>query len=207
VTLGAIAAGIAIGMLTAPSEGRKTRRRLGKRLAGLAESPASRLAALGGAGRRAGRSVRDRLDDLSEGISRRARDWRDDGEEALEDLQERIEALEARLEELGEDAGEDIEHEIDEVVQTFDSHRGSRFRRALGFALGAGLTYFLVSDRTATARARVQDAANKARRRATDEWDRFQRQGGMQRFKDGVNGTERRESGSGAGMGESPQAL
>jgi gas vesicle protein len=206
VMLGALAAGVAIGMLTAPSEGRKTRRRLGRSLAGLAESPAGRLAALGGVGRRAGRGLRDRLGELSEGLGRRTREWREDGEEALDELQDRIEALEARFHELGEDAEEEAEEGVDAVVEAIQPRRGGRFTRALGFALGAGLTYFMVSDRTAVARARVQDAATKARRRATDEWERFQRQGGFQRFKDGVNGSERTERESAATTGGSPPA-
>jgi gas vesicle protein len=193
IMLGALATGVAIGMLTAPHAGRKTRRRLGRRLAGFAESPAARLSALSGAGRRAGRQVRDRWEELSEGLGRRARGWRDEGEEALEDLEERIEALEAQLEEARDAGSAELEDEAEAIADAIDSGRGGGFGRVLGFALGAGLTYFLVSDRTAMARARVQDAATKARRRATDEWDRFQREGGFQRFRERANGAEQEQ--------------
>jgi gas vesicle protein len=209
VMVGALAAGVAIGLLTAPSEGRKTRRRLGRRLSGLADSPAGRLAALGSVGRRAGRTLRDRFGDISEGLSRRARSGRQLGEDALEELEDRIEALEERLEELDEEENEEAQDGMDAVVGSFESEGGGRVGRALGFALGAGLTYFLVSDRTAMARAKVQDAADKARRRATDEWDRFQREGGFQRFKNGLGGTssrmERERRTTGAETSETPQ--
>ncbi|HEU4587867.1 MAG TPA: hypothetical protein VFS11_04425 [Gemmatimonadales bacterium] len=193
VMVGALAAGVAIGLLTAPSEGRKTRRRLGRRLSGLADSPAVRLAALGSVGRRAGRTLRDRFGDISEGLSRRARAARESKEHLLDELEDRIGALEERLEELGEEETDEAEDGVETVVGSFEPDGGSRLGRALGFALGAGLTYFLVSDRTATARAKVQDAADKARRRANDEWGRFQREGGFQRFKNGLGGTSRME--------------
>jgi gas vesicle protein len=209
--MGALAAGVAVGMLTAPTEGRKTRRRLGRRLSGLAESPAGRIAALGIVGRRAGRTLRDRFGDISEGLSRRVRARREAGEEELAELEDRIEALEERLENLGEEEGEEAQDEVEAMVGSGETHRGSRAGRALGFALGAGLTYFLVSDRAATARAKVQDAADKARRRATDEWGRFQRQGGFQRFKDGIGGgssrMEREPRATGAGTSETQQQM
>jgi hypothetical protein len=54
----------------------------------------------------------------------------------------------------------------------------------LAIAAGVAATYFLTSDRAAPVRSRVQDAATDVRRRATDQWDRFQR-GGLKAKKKG----------------------
>jgi hypothetical protein len=47
----------------------------------------------------------------------------------------------------------------------------------LALAAGVAATYFLTSDRAEPVRSRVQHAASDVKRRATDEWDRFQRGG------------------------------
>ncbi|HET7600248.1 MAG TPA: YtxH domain-containing protein [Gemmatimonadales bacterium] len=205
VLLGVLAAGVAAGMLTAPRSGSKTRRRLRKRLAGLAGGRAARLAALGSVGVRAGRRLRGRWEDLGDALEQHRRRIREGGEKWLEELEERVSALEEQVEETGEriEEGEDPAEAIEEVIE--EQRGGTRWGRALGFALGAGLTYFLVSERTADARTRVQEVAERARRRAGDEWDRFQREGGFQRFT-GKNGGVGEESETSTARGASEPA-
>jgi hypothetical protein len=65
-----------------------------------------------------------------------------------------------------------------------ESDESSPFGALLALAAGAAATYFLTSDRAAPVRSRVQGAASDVRRRATDQWDRFQR-GGFRQTREG----------------------
>jgi gas vesicle protein len=149
----AAAAGLAVGLLVAPESGEHTRARLR-------------------------RSVRSRLDDLSEGLGRGVRSLQNEGSSALRHLEKRLNEMEDRLESARDAA-------IDAVEEPLERLRGERRTGAagplLGLAAGAALAWFLTSDRTAEVRAEMRDAAEKARRRAADEWDRFQQRGGFTR--------------------------
>jgi gas vesicle protein len=121
------------------------------------------------------RALRKRLDAAREGL-----------EEEFEELEEKSRpvrrAVRARAEELGrrgrkryEEALEAMDDEVDEVE---DEGSG-----ALGTALiiGAGIaaaTYFFSSERTATARERVREAAATVRDEAEARWERFQQRRG-----------------------------
>lgn len=182
--LAAVAVGVAVGMLTAPEDGAHTRKRLRKRLSSVAKRGSSRL------------------EDLGDGLGRRARSLRDGGEEMVEEMQERLEALEEQL----SDAGREV---VERVQDPFNRSRRRGRNRALGFALGSAVTYFLVSDRTAAMRARVQRAAKQAKQRATDEWEDFQqRRGDYRRVGDKIgNGGRRSGSATASSAGEATQPV
>ena len=141
--------GVGVGLLAAPQPGTKTRKQLLKRLATLG-------------------------DDLGEG---------------LEDVQELStkarKRAQQRLAKLREEAGDEWEEVEDRWARTRgrlreaagDEDDSSAFGKVLVTLAGLAATYFLTSDRTATARTRVQDVAVDVGRRATDQWDRFQRGG------------------------------
>lgn len=147
--------GVGVGLLAAPQTGSETRR-----------------------------ALRKRLDAAREGL-----------EEEFEELEERSRparrAMRARAEELGrkgrkryEEALEALEDEVDELEE--DSDGGSS---VLGPALiiGAGIaaaTYFFTSERTATARERVREAAATVRDEAESRWERFQERRGNGHFAD-----------------------
>ena len=147
--------GVGVGLLAAPQTGSETRR-----------------------------ALRKRLDAAREGL-----------EEEFEELEERSRparrAVRARAEELGrrgrkryEEALEALEDDADELEQ--DGDEGSS---VLGTALviGAGIaaaTYFFTSERTATARERVREAAATVRDEAEARWDRFQERRGNGHFAD-----------------------
>jgi gas vesicle protein len=147
--------GVGVGLLAAPQTGSETRR-----------------------------ALRKRLDAAREGL-----------EEEFEELEERSRparrAMRARAEELGrkgrkryEEALEALEDDVDELEE--DSDGGSS---VLGPALiiGAGIaaaTYFFTSERTATARERVREAAATVRDEAESRWERFQERRGNGHFAD-----------------------
>ncbi|HKT61593.1 MAG TPA: YtxH domain-containing protein [Gemmatimonadales bacterium] len=147
--------GVGVGLLAAPQPGVETRR-----------------------------ALRKRLDAAREGL-----------EDQLEDLEERSRPMRrvarARAEELGrrgrkryEEALEALEEEADELDE---SDEGSSTLGTV-FLIGAGIaaaTYFFTSERTATARERVREAAATVRDEAEARWDRFQaRRGNGQPFAD-----------------------
>jgi hypothetical protein len=157
--LGALVAGAAVGVLTAPESGAGTRRRLRR---GLADLSPPRL--------------RDRWGDLSAGLERRRE--RRDHEALVEQLEARIEALEEQLADQAEEEEEEIE-----IVEESGGHSGS----VLSLAAGALLSWFLSSDRAGPARRRAREVAGQARERAGNEWERFkQRRGPYARFGDKI---------------------
>jgi gas vesicle protein len=153
LVLAAAAAGLAVGLLVAPDTGEHTRKRLRH-------------------------SMRSRLDDLSDGLGRGVRSLRHEGSSALRHLEKRLNEVEGRLESARDAA-------IDAVEEPLERLRGERHTSVagplLGLAAGAACAWFLTSDRTAEVRSEMRDAAEKARRRAADEWDRFQQRGGFTR--------------------------
>jgi len=157
------ACGVGLGMLTAPATGQQTRKRLRKGLATLGDEVVDRWGEVQNrldeareagmrAGRRARKSARERLSELREGT-----------EERWNSTQARIEELEDRLERLGDDSD--------------DSERSGFTTAALGMAVGAGLAYFLMAERTAPARSKMHQMANEARQQATNRWEQFRRGG------------------------------
>ena len=166
--LGALVAGAAVGVLTAPESGAGTRRRLRRGLADLS-----------------GPRLRDRWEDLSAGLERRRE--RHEHDALVERLEARIDALE---EQLAEQAADEEEVELGGGV---GRHSGS----VLSLAAGALLTWFLSSDKAGPARQRAREVAGQARERAGDEWERFkQRRGPYARFGDRIVPGSRPEVGA-----------
>ena len=158
--------GVGIGLLAAPQPGSKTRKLLRERLATLGEGVGESLGEVQEVGSKARKRAKDRLAKL-----------RDDAGDELEDMGERWEKAKTRIRDLNFSDSDD------------DS---SPFGSLLAIAAGVAATYFLTSERAAPVRSRVQDAAADVRRRATDQWDRFQRGG----YKPGTQGTENRTASS-----------
>jgi gas vesicle protein len=154
--------GVGVGLLAAPHTGSETRRTLRKRLDAAREGLEDELEDLEERSRPVRRAVRARAEELS-------RRGRKRYEEALEGLQD-------EADELGDE----------------DTDEGSS---VLGPALmiGAGIaaaTYFFTSERTATARERVREAAATVRDEAEARWDRFQERRGNGHFADRGTGTD-----------------
>lgn len=115
------------------------------------------------------RSVRSGWDDLSDNVGRGVKTLRHEGNGVLHRIEDRLGDLEERLE-SARDA-------VEEPIARLRGER--RGNPLLGLLAGAAISWFLTSERTADVRAEVRDAAKKAKRRATDEWDRFQERGGF----------------------------
>jgi ElaB/YqjD/DUF883 family membrane-anchored ribosome-binding protein len=119
----------------------------------------NRLAALG---EEVGEGLED-VEKVSSKARKRAKErlakLRENAEGEWEDVEERWEKTKGRLRDFG---------------QKDDS---SPVGTILAIAAGLAATYFLTSDRAAPVRSRVQEAASDVKRRATDQWDRFQRGG------------------------------
>jgi gas vesicle protein len=172
--------GIGIGLLAAPQPGTKTRKLLRKRLAALGEGVGEGLEEMQEVGSKARKRAKQRLAKL-----------REDAGEEWEDVGERWTKAKDRIRDM------DLSGEEDDssVIGTI-----------LAIAAGAAATYFLTSDRAAPVRSRVQGAASDVRRRATDQWDRFQR-GGFRQREQGSAQESRPESRSGTPPGgDTPQA-
>jgi len=153
LVLAAAVAGVAVGLLMPPETGENIRERVRERM-------------------------RSKFGNLSEGFGRRIRTFRDEGNGALRRIEKRLNKLEDQFD-AARDAAIDA---VEEPLERFRSGRRTNGAAPLlGLAAGAALAWFLSSERTADARAQVRDAAEKARRRAMDEWDRFQERGGFAR--------------------------
>jgi gas vesicle protein len=129
--------------------------------------------------------------------------------EGLEDVQELSgkarKQAQQRLARLREQAGEGWE-ELREA-ESDDREDSSAFGRVLAILGSLAATYFLTSERTANVRHRVQDVAADVGRRATDQWDRFQRGGIRTRREQAEAGESRSETRTGSTSNdEAPQA-
>ena len=171
--------GVGIGLLAAPQPGAQTRKLLAKRLAALGEDMGEGLDKVQDVGSKARKRVKRRLARLRE--------------EAGEEWQRMPDRLSR-----ARDRFRDAEEEADE-----EEVSGS-FGKVIALAAGLAATYFMTSDRTATARTRVQETAADVGRRATDHWDRFQR-GGMQGRREGSEGRVETRTASNP-SDEAPQA-
>lgn len=172
--------GIGVGLLAAPQSGTKTRKQLLKRLATLSEGM--------------GESLED-VQDLSGKARKRARErlakLREDAGEEWQEVEDRWKKAKGRLRDLELDERED----------------SSAFGKLFAVAASLAATYFLTSERTATARTRVQDAAFDVGRRATDQWDRFQRGGFRSRRQgSGINESRSETRAGSSPSDEAPQA-
>jgi gas vesicle protein len=150
--------GVGIGLVAAPQSGSKTRKLLRKRLAALGEGVGGSFEDVQEISSKASKRAKQRLAKLREGAGD---EW--------EEVGERWQKAKSRLRDI--DVGDSEES-------------SSPFGTVLAIAAGVAATYFLTSDRAAPVRSRVQDAATDVRRRATDQWDRFQR-GGLKAKKEG----------------------
>jgi gas vesicle protein len=172
--------GVGVGLLAAPQPGTKTRKQLLKRLAALSEGVGEGLEDVQELSGKAGKRAKQRLAKL-----------REDAGEEWEDVEDRWEKAKGKLRDL-------------ELSERKDS---GTFGKLLAVAAGLAATYFLTSDRTATARHRVQDVAADVGRKATDQWDRFQRGGIKARRERSDSGESRSETRTtSASSDEAPQA-
>lgn len=171
--------GVGVGLLAAPQPGTKTRKQLLKRLAALGEDLGEGLEDVNELSAKARQRAKQRLAKL-----------REEAGDEWEEVEDRWAKAKSRLRE-----------EID------DDEDSGGFGKVLSMLLGLAATYFLTSERTASARSRVQDVAADVGRRATDQWDRFQRGGIRSRREPADAGEGRSETRTGsAPSDEAPQA-
>jgi gas vesicle protein len=172
--------GVGIGLLAAPQPGSKTRKVLLKRLAALGEEVGEGLGDVEKVSSKARKRAKERLAKL-----------RENAEDEWEDVGERWEKARGR-------------------VRDFDfreKDNSSPVGTILAIAAGLAATYLLTSDRAAPVRSRVQEAASDVKRRATDQWDRFQRGGTGTSSERAARREGRSESrASSASSDEAPQA-
>ena len=172
--------GVGVGLLAAPQPGTKTRKQLLRRLAALSEGVGEGLEDVQELSGKARKRAKQRLAKL-----------REDAGEEWEGVEDRWEKAKGKLRDF-------------ELSEQEDS---GTFGKLLAIAASLAATYFLTSDRTATARHRVQDVAADVGRRATDQWDRFQRGGTRARRERSDSGESRSESRTtSASSDEAPQA-
>ena len=172
--------GVGIGLLAAPQPGSKTRKLLKKRLAALGEEVGEKL-----------EDVEDVTDKARKRAKARLAKLREGAEDELEDMGDRWEKAKGRLRDF--DLGE--------------SEEPSPFGRLLAIAAGLAATYFLTGERGAPVRSKVQDVAMDVKRRATDQWDRFQR-GGTRQGREAASSKEGRSEtrATSPSSDEAPQA-
>jgi hypothetical protein len=172
--------GVGIGLLAAPQPGSKTRKLLKQRFAALGEDLGEGLEDVQARSSKARKRAKERLAKL-----------REDAGEELEGVGERWEKAKGRIRDI-------------EFGESDDS---SSLGTVLAIAAGVAATYFLTSERGAPVRSKVQDVATDVKRRATDQWDRFQR-GGARQGREGLSPSEGRAETRAASTpsDEAPQA-
>jgi gas vesicle protein len=172
--------GIGVGLLAAPQPGTKTRKQLLKRLAALSEGVGEGLEDVQELSGKARKRAKQRLAKL-----------REEAGDEWEGVEDRWEKAKGKLRDF-------------ELGEQEDS---GAFGKLLAIAASLAATYFLTSERTATARHRVQDVAADVGRKATDQWDRFQRGGIRARRERPDSGESRSETRTtSASSDEAPQA-
>ena len=153
--------GVGIGLLAAPQPGSKTRKLLRERLATLGEGVGEGFEEVQQASSKARKRAKKRLAKL-----------REDAGDEWESVGERWQKARERIRDFDND----------------EEDESGPFGSIIAIAAGLAATYFLTSEVAAPVRTRVQHAAEDVRRRATDQWDRFQRGG----FKSGSKEAETR---------------
>lgn len=172
--------GVGIGLLTAPQPGSKTRKLLLNRLATLGEDVGESLEDVEKVSNKARKRAKERLAKL-----------RESAEDEWEDVGERWEKARGKL------------RDFDPREKDDSSPVGT----ILAIAAGLTATYLLTSDRAAPVRSRVQEAASDVKRRATDQWDKFQRGGtGSGRERSATREARSETRASSASSDEAPQA-
>jgi gas vesicle protein len=166
--------GVGIGLLAAPEPGTRTRKLLLQRLAALSEGVGEGMVEVQGVSSKAHKRLKRRLARLRE--------------EAGEEVPERWSKSKLKR-----------DLDLDE-----EEEESGSFGKVLTLAAGLAATYFFTSDRTATARVRVQETAADVGRRATDQWDRFQRGGLRSRREANESRSETRSASNPSD--EAPQA-
>ena len=166
--------GVGIGLLAAPQPGTRTRKLLLQRLAALSEGVGEGMEEVQGVSSKAGKRLKRRLAKLRE---------------------------EAREEAPGRWSKSKLMRDLD--LDEEEEESGS-MGKLLTLAAGLAATYFFTSERTATARVRVQETAADVGRRATDQWDRFQRGGLRSRREANESRSETRSASNPSD--EAPQA-
>jgi gas vesicle protein len=121
------------------------------------------------AGERTRKALKNRLVSLGEEIG--------DGFEELEErsrpAREQIREGAGRMRKRGEKVWADLEERLERLEDRDDGHANGLVS-LLTFAASLAATYLLTSEQAAPTRAKVREAATDIRRRATDQWDRFQ---------------------------------
>ncbi len=120
------------------------------------------------AGERTREQLRKRLAALGEDLEDGFEEFEERSRPARRELRKRA----GRLREQGEKAWEELEDRLDRLEHRNEDHTG--IVSLITFASGLAATYFLTSEKAAPTRAKVRDAAETLRHRATDRWDRFQ---------------------------------
>jgi hypothetical protein len=148
------------------------------------------------AGTKTRRQLRRRLSTLGSDLGEGLEGVQELGGKAKERMRARLQSLRARGEEFMDDYDDDEEDEDDS--------------RALGtilaVAAGVAATYFLSSERAAPARARARTAADTVRRRASDQWDRFQHRTGANGQTDLAGESQTETTGDFESSDEPPRA-
>jgi gas vesicle protein len=172
--------GLGIGLLAAPQPGSKTRKQLLKRLATLGEEVGEGLEDVEKVSSKARKRAKERLAKL-----------RENAEDEWEDVGDRWEKAKGKLRDF----------------DFREKDESSPVGTILAIAAGLAATYLLTSDRAAPVRSRVQEAASDVKRRAEDQWDRFQRGGtGTGRERSASREARSETRASSAPSDEAPQA-
>jgi gas vesicle protein len=171
--------GVGIGLLAAPQAGAQTRKLLARRLAALGEDMGEGLEEVQDVGSKARKKMKRRLAQL-----------RAEAGEEWQRVPDRLSKVRSRFR--------------DEAEEEEEEEESGSVGKLVALAAGLAATYFMTSDRTADVRTRVQEGAANVGRRATDQWDRFQR-GGMQGRRESTEGRSETRAASNP-SDEAPQA-
>jgi len=172
----ATALGVGLGLLAAPEPGVQTRQRLKKRLGELSEDFGEGFGEAQEISGRARKRVRKRLAQLSEDLGEALEEAQELGGKARKGARDGLSRLRKRGEEVLEQAQDRYADWGDEEEE--EAGESGTLGTILAVAAGIATTYFLSSERAATARTKVKEAADTVRHRATDEWDRFKHRTG-----------------------------
>jgi gas vesicle protein len=188
----ATALGVGLGLLAAPEPGVQTRKRLKKRLSELSGDLGEGFAEAQEISGRARKRVRKRLAQLNEDLGEALEEAQELGGKARKSARDGL----SRLRKKGEEVLEEAQDRYSEWEEEEEDEDSGVFGTIFAVAAGIATTYFLTSDRTATARTKVKEAAETVRQRATDEWDRFQHRTGANGHSSPSTGSSRSETGA-----------